>query len=488
MFIFLCLFFLSYSVYAQEEIKISLGRSRVLDLGKPPLTIQISDPDILEVERIGITNSIKISAKQEGESKITVVYPAGEEVNWNVHIGNKNSNTMSHSLEPSMSVLGGNKSTSAINILVKKINKIEGLKASANGEKIIIIGEIKNLNNFIELSKIVGANPTLFFPVYDIPSQFEGPIISSLQWNLSLFGERNLKIINRNGIFTLTGVPSSPAGKVRSWNYLSGLVPNIVDAMSSHVGDSSMIQINLDFLELAKSEGTEFGFSQPLFSNIPTNLSFPAGLISQGIQEPTLQIGPISSLFKALQRSSFVRELAKPVVMTRSGEKASFLAGGEVPIVTATSTNAATTSSVTYKPFGILFNVTPSVQVDGSIWIKLELEVSQISEDLSYQNIPGFTSRKINTSIILNEGNTALLSGLVQNRDVKQVQKFPLLGNIPVIGELFKSRRFQENNTELWVAITAMRGDHEDTNKVSTKFIEDKFNAAKKHITGSLLD
>lgn len=484
--ILLLMLFVSYAVFAQDDIKISLGRTRVLDLGKPPLTIQISDPDILSVERVGITNSIKIIPKQEGESKITIVYPEGGEVNWNVHIGNKNVDTSPNSLEPFMSSLGENKSTPAINTMVKKINKIVGLKASAGGAKIVIIGEIKSFDNFMALSKIIAANPTLFFPAYDIPMKFEIPIISALQSDLRLFGERNLKIINRRGVLTLIGVPSSAVGKVKAWNYLSGLVPNIVDALSSQVGDSSIVQVNLDFLELAKGEGTEFGFTQPLFSNVSADLNFPAGLISKGIQEPTLQIGPISSLFKALQNSSFARELAKPVVITRSGEKASFLAGGEVPIVTATSTTAATTSSVTYKPFGILFNVTPRVQVDGDIWIKLELEVSQISEDLSYQNIPGFTSRKVNTSIILNEGNTALLSGLVQNKDVKQVQKIPLLGSIPIIGELFKSRRFQENDTELWVAITAIRADH--SNHFSEKFIENKFNSAKSHSTGSLLD
>ncbi len=357
-----------------------------------------------------------------------------------------------------------------------------------DGEKIIILGEIKSVKSFMDLSAIVSSRTTLFFPAYDIPAQFESSIISFLQADLKIFGEKNLKIINRRGILTLTGVPSSPAGKIKCWNYLIGLIPNIVDAMSMHVGESSLVQINLDFLELAKGEGTELGFTQPIFSNIAADLNFPAGLISQGIQNPSLQIGSISSLFKALQNKSFVRELAKPVVITRSGEKASFLAGGEVPIVTSTATTGSTTSSISYKPFGILFNVTPHVQMDGSIWIKLDLEVSQVSEALSYQNIPGFTSRKVNTSIVLNGGNTALLSGLVQNKDMKQIQKIPFLGNIPILGELFKSRKFQENSTELWVAITAILGDVNESEKFSNNFIENKFNAAKKNHKGSLLD
>jgi pilus assembly protein CpaC len=177
-------------------------------------------------------------------------------------------------------------------------------------------------------------------------------------------------------------------------------------------------------------------------------------------------------------------------VITRSGEKASFLAGGEVPVVSSIGNNVSSSPSVTFKPFGILFNVTPQAQLDGSIWLKLDLEVSQVSEALSYQNIPGFTTRKVSTNIILKEGNTAVLSGLVHNKDLKQVEKFPLLGSLPILGELFKSRKFQNQDTELWVAVTALRWNPEDQdiNTYQNKILEKKFNSAKKFTQPSLID
>jgi pilus assembly protein CpaC len=195
-------------------------------------------------------------------------------------------------------------------------------------------------------------------------------------------------------------------------------------------------------------------------------------------------------LLKAIQQRSFSRNIAQPVVITRSGEKATFLAGGEVPIVAAASatTNANQSATVTYKPFGILFNVTPVLQNDGSIWLKLELEVSDVSEYLSFQNVPGFVSRKINTNIILKDNNYALLSGLVQSKNSKNVDRFPILSNIPIIGEIFKSRRFKDDDSELWIAVSAMRSDQQNDDIDIKKFIEKKAFHYQNLLTGSLLD
>ena len=254
-------------------------------------------------------------------------------------------------------------------------------------------------------------------------------------------------------------------------------------------GDSSVIQVNLEFLEVGKSEKLGVGFQQPGMNKaISGSLNFSPSILSSGISQPTLQIAPLTSLLKALQERAYARNLAKPVVITRSGEKASFLAGGEVPIVSASVSLTGQNASVTYKPFGILFNVTPVLQTDGSIWLKLDLEVSDISESLSYQNVPGFTTRKVKTNIILKDKKYAILSGLVQTKNSKSVEKFPLLGSIPILGELFKSRKFKDDESELWVAVSAIRGDLVDEDKDIQALIESKFNNYKKNISGDLLD
>lgn len=486
----LSLFIMTYSfAFAEEKMNLNLGKSRVLDLGKPPQSIQISDPEILDVQRIGISNSVRIVPKRNGDSSIAVLYSGGEEIIWNIHVGKSLSNHSDEEIGNQESNFG-EESVPAFDVVSRPLKSIQGIQISKKSGKLVVLGKVTKIEDFRKIAKIVSAHPTIFFPAFEFVDGIEKAVLNSVNTDLSTLGERNLIVTIRNGLFTVTGVASSPAGKVRAWNFLNGLVPNIVDATSYSSGESSVIQVNLDFLEVGKSNGMRFGFNIPGMSDASAALNFPVGQISRAVAEPALQIAPMNVFFKALEEKNFAREIARPVVITRSGEKASFLAGGEVPVVSSIGNNISSSSSVAFKPFGILFNVTPQAQLDGSIWLKLDLEVSQVSEALSYQNIPGFTTRKVSTNIILKEGNTAVLSGLVHNKDLKQVEKFPLLGSLPILGELFKSRRFQNQNTELWVAVTALRWNPEDQdiNAYQNKILEKKFSSAKKFTQPSLID
>lgn len=364
--ILFCLF-LVFSSYSQENLRLLLGKEKTIDLGSAPQSIQISDPDILDVQRIGVTNSVKLIPKQNGKVIVTISYPDGIENNWNIHVG-KNDNSLNRKMGIFEQDSYVNSQNSSLNIVSHTLNDIHGIQSQIKNGKIIILGNIRSLQEFRKLVSVVTARPHLFFPVYSISKEIENIVLKSVQSDLKLFGERDLSIINRGGLYTLTGVPSSPTGKHRSWLYLSALIPNIVDFTSNMNGDSTIVQINLEFLEVGKSERIGVGFQQPgMNRSITGTLNFSPSLLSSGITQPTLQIAPLTSLLKALQEKSFARNLAKPVVITRSGEKASFLAGGEVPIVSSSSTLNTQNSSVTFKPFGILFNVTPVVQTDGSI-------------------------------------------------------------------------------------------------------------------------
>lgn len=482
--LFIFSLFIFMAAYAEESLKLSLGRDKTIDLGNAPQSIQNSDPDILDIQRVGLTNSIKLIPKQNGKVKLIIQYTGGIENIWNIQIG-KEDNSYSSNLGD---IYTENQNLS-LQAVARTLNQISGIKYQIKNGKIILLGHITDYESFRKLVVAVVSKPNVFFPAYSLSKEIENAVFKSIQSDLKLFGERDLRILNKSGLYSLSGVPSSPIGKNKSWQFLSALIPNLIDSTSNMTGDSAIIQVNLEFLEVGKSEKIEAGFQQPgMNQSISGTLSFAPNLLSSGISQPTLQIAPLTSLLKALQERSYARNLAKPVVITRSGEKASFLAGGEVPIVSSSFNTNGQSSSVSYKPFGILFHVTPNLQTDGSIWLKLDLEVSDISEQLSYQNVPGFTTRRVNTNIILKDKKYAILSGLVQTKNSKNVERFPILGSIPIIGELFKSRRFKDDESELWVAVSAMRGDLLDEDKDVQVLIENKFASYKKNITGSLLD
>ena len=158
----------------------------------------------------------------------------------------------------------------------------------------------------------------------------------------------------------------------------------------------------------------------------------------------------ISSTLNILMQKGKARLLANPQLVARSGEEAQFLVGGEIPI-RVVNDNVA---DVIFKEFGIILMIKPEVKTDGSILAQISAEVSSIDEATSAEEIPGFRSRKITTAINVQEKETIILGGLMNREESKQVQKFPLLGHIPLLGEFFKNRDLRHARAELLIFVT----------------------------------
>ncbi len=162
----------------------------------------------------------------------------------------------------------------------------------------------------------------------------------------------------------------------------------------------------------------------------------------------------------ALKEHGLLKVLAEPTLVTLSGKTANFLAGGEFPIpVPQSSASGGTTITIEYKPFGVGLHFTPTVLSNKKISMVVAPEVS----DLDFSNaltasgfvVPSITTRRVSTVIELADGQSFAIAGLLKD-DVRQiVSKFPLLGDIPILGALFRSTSFRKNETELIVIVTA---------------------------------
>ncbi|MCK9382148.1 MAG: pilus assembly protein N-terminal domain-containing protein [Sulfuritalea sp.] len=149
--------------------------------------------------------------------------------------------------------------------------------------------------------------------------------------------------------------------------------------------------------------------------------------------------------------------LASPELSTRSGGEAKFLAGGQIPIVTAGALGA---TSVTYKDYGIKLNIKPVADDQSNISASIVTEVSDI--DPSFQAVqgnPGFLMRSTESEINVRSGQTIVISGLVDQRSSTAINKFPFLGDVPVLGSLFKSENFRNNRSDLVIFVTPVVQD-----------------------------
>ena len=156
-----------------------------------------------------------------------------------------------------------------------------------------------------------------------------------------------------------------------------------------------------------------------------------------------------------MQNDGVISTLAEPNLTALSGETASFLAGGEFPIPVSQGNNAVT---IEYKQYGVGLAFTPIVLADGRISLRVRPEVSELSEAGSVKlggfTVPSLITRRAETTVELGSGQSFMLAGLLQNRNNNNVERAPFLGDLPILGALFRSTKYQRDESELVIVIT----------------------------------
>ncbi len=170
---------------------------------------------------------------------------------------------------------------------------------------------------------------------------------------------------------------------------------------------------------------------------------------------PDIHFGAV---IEALQQKSVLQILAEPNLMAINGQKATFLAGGEFPFPIVQPGNGFTAVTIQFKPFGVRLEFTGNIASDGTIRLHVAPEVSTLdfTNALAIQGftVPAISTRRAETELELKDGQSFGIAGLLDNRAQAQLSKVPGIGDIPVLGQLFRSRNINKSNTELLVLVT----------------------------------
>jgi pilus assembly protein CpaC len=174
--------------------------------------------------------------------------------------------------------------------------------------------------------------------------------------------------------------------------------------------------------------------------------------------------GDLSFLSDALETKGLVKTLAEPTLVTMSGDTANFLAGGEFPIPVSQSSTFGTgsgvlpTITVEFKQFGISLAFTPTILQDGLINMVVNPEVSSIDPTTSVQlgaiSVPGIKVRRAHTTVELRDGESFTVAGLLSDNYQNNIRQYPFVGDLPIIGSLFRSTGYQRDQTELVIVVT----------------------------------
>ncbi len=165
--------------------------------------------------------------------------------------------------------------------------------------------------------------------------------------------------------------------------------------------------------------------------------------------------GSVQMQINALEQRGLARSLAEPNLVALSGDTASFLAGGQFPVPEA---NGLGTVTFAYQPYGVGLSFTPTVLRDGLINLVIKPEVSEIDPThtvtVAGTSVPGLITRKASTTLELRDGQSFMLGGLLQNQTTTAQDQLPWLGDVPVLGALFRSAQYQKNETDLVILVT----------------------------------
>ena len=304
------------------------------------------------------------------------------------------------------------------------------------------------------------------------------PDAGSLQSDLNdLFPDDSLVVRSSGGSVILTGRVSHQLTAERALAITAGFLgveaenPSIVNDIS--VPDPGQVLLQVRFAEVSRTAIEKAGIN---LLRIGDDYSGGTGtgrpslggdVTPEGVTDvlsDALNIflidheNGVGAFIQALKSNGLFRSLAEPNLLAVHGEEASFLAGGEFPYPVVQGGSNVGAVTIQFREYGIRLNFTPTIQSSGNIRLHVAPEVSTLDFanglTLSGFNIPAILSRKAETEIELADGQTFAIAGLIDNTILEDIDKIPVLGDIPILGSLFRSKELRQNKSELLVLVT----------------------------------
>jgi pilus assembly protein CpaC len=289
----------------------------------------------------------------------------------------------------------------------------------------------------------------------------------------ALFPKDDIRLSQANGSVVISGSVSDPKTATQIDSVVQAAGFKTVNMLASPVKNMAQVQLQVRVAEVSRNRvrdlGTSYAYqggSSGVYANSgsgPSALGNVTNNVLSGTLSSALNLfvmgGNTLAMVRALQTQGVLRELAEPNLIAMDGQQASFLAGGEFPIPIVQGGSDKSTVTVVFKEYGIRLNFKPTIIDEDHIRLELEPEVSTIdfSNGVKFDGflIPALKTRRAKTGVELRDGQSFALAGLLDNNETKTLSKVPVLGDVPVLGALFRSKSFQKNETELIFIVTA---------------------------------
>ena len=304
-------------------------------------------------------------------------------------------------------------------------------------------------------------------------------VLSLTQKIHEVFPSENVHIDTSKDSIILTGQISSTVVADKILEVVKGATPKVTSMMEVPVTVAQQVLLQVKFAEVDRSTIDSFGINfigTPGAKNVGvvgTQQFAPPQLVNQANGAgSTIGLSDLLNVFifrpdinlavtiKALQDQNLLQILAEPNLITESGKDASFLAGGEFPypVPQAGGGGGYTSITIQFKEYGVRLSFTPTCSPDGTIHLRVKPEVSSLDYtnalSISGYTVPAISTRRVESEMDLQDGQSFAIAGLLDNTVTNQFQKIPWIGDVPVLGKLFQSHSYNKSKSELLVVVT----------------------------------
>ena len=410
----------SHTYRPSEQTLLSIGEGQVVNMSRSVADVWVSNPDVADV-RVNTAKQLNLYGKKMGETTVIATASDGSVVYaTNVHVS---------------------QNVTSVNDVIRAAMPESDIHVTTVGQVAVINGTVASPEDAAQAQSIVLS--------YLNPGKKEGDLLDIVpinrlrtatplqvmlkvrvaEMNRSAMKQIGVNLLNKDKGSTLFNIGQGNPGSITTapgtFDPATGTIGGPVDPGSGALPGQSIVTFNNII------GGTTLG----LFGHI-----FGTDLLG------TLDL---------LQKDGLVSTLAEPNLTALSGETASFLAGGEFPIPVSQSLGAVT---IEYKQYGVGLAFTPIVLADGRISMRVRPEVSELAAEgsivLNNFRVPALTTRRAETTVELGSGQSFMIAGLLRKHDTNDVSKAPFLGDLPILGALFRSTAYRRDETELVIVVT----------------------------------
>lgn len=434
------------SAVAGETIVVSPGKQQTISIPRV-MRSTVSNDNIAAAETLSSEGQVIVTGLSIGKTEMTIWIDNGKKDFYIINVVERET----HVDKDLTQLLGG----------------IEGIHVKNTASGVVVDGQLYRSEDLELVQKVLKQYPRVQnYTKVNVGALefFQTAMLQKLQEQ----GFDQIEISKAGDTLYLEGFVNSPLEKTRAEKIAKTVYIKTENHLDLGIEKKNLILVDIKFMEILKNSLRNLGIQWPQHLDIASNMSltnqnFSTVLTSQS----TVQLN-------ALIDKGDAKVLSNPKLLCQSGFPASFDAGGEIPIRLVSER----TADVFFKSYGLHLDVSAKSDSGKRASIEIQSRISNLDMATAVDGVPGILEHKVNTAVNLEFGQTVALAGLIESKNSKNISKVPVLGHIPVLGELFKSRNFRNSLSEFVVFLTPILANGSDSyhmqkkNSVDQQWIE----------------